>query len=378
MLKNITLLYVEDEDSVRNITTDYFSTLFKEIISARDGNEGFELFKTNKEHIDIIVTDINMPKLNGIDMIKKIRSIDTNIPIIITTAYNDNKFLQDAISLGVRDFVLKPVDLKELLDSIKKTLEPLLLKENLEKEKIRNAKSTASEQLSAGITHEINTPLTYIKANFEMIGYDLEDIPDSDSKESIKQSISKIQCGIKRIENIVNSIKELSQGSDEKFECTNIYSTIITALTITYNKIKHITKVFINGEEFSLDLDKNKYKYYSYVQIHRIEQLWIIIIINALDELVKVENFDNRKLSIDISENDEFLKIIFKDNAGGIKEDLLNDIFEPFKGSKDSSGMGVGLSIAKKIIQEQNNASIKAYNDAHNAVFEISLPKKKD
>lgn len=377
MLNNITLLYVEDEDSVRDITVDYFSSLFKEIISAKDGKEGLELFEKNKEKINIIVTDINMPRLNGIDMIKQIRRIDPNISIIITTAFNENRFLQDAISLGVRDFVLKPVDLKLLIESIKKTIEPIILKDKLEKEKIKNAKSMASEQLAAGITHEINTPLTYIKANFEMIGYDLDDLPDSNTKENIKQSIGKIECGIKRIENIVNSIKELSQGCNDKFELTNIYSTLITALTISYNKIKHITKVFVNGEEFNLDLDKNKHKYYSYVQIHRIEQLWLIIIINALDELVKIDNFENRKLSIDITEDNRYLKVIFKDNAGGIKEDLIKEIFEPFKGTKDSSGMGVGLSIAKKIIQEQNDASIKAYNQGNNAVFEITLSKER-
>lgn len=377
MLNNITLLYVEDEDSVRDITVDYFSSLFKEIISAKDGKEGLELFEKNKEKINIIVTDINMPRLNGIDMIKQIRRIDPNISIIITTAFNENRFLQDAISLGVRDFVLKPIDLKLLIESIKKTIEPIILKDKLEKEKIKNAKSMASEQLAAGITHEINTPLTYIKANFEMIGYDLDDLPDSNTKENIKQSIGKIECGIKRIENIVNSIKELSQGCNDKFELTNIYSTLITALTISYNKIKHITKVFVNGEEFNLDLDKNKHKYYSYVQIHRIEQLWLIIIINALDELVKIDNFENRKLSIDITEDNRYLKVIFKDNAGGIKEDLIKEIFEPFKGTKDSSGMGVGLSIAKKIIQEQNDASIKAYNQGNNAVFEITLSKER-
>ena len=66
--------------------------------------------------------------------------------------------------------------------------------------------------------------------------------------------------------------------------------------------------------------------------------------------------------------------IRFKDSAGGIKEEIINDIFEPFISSKEHSGMGVGLNIAKKIVDEQDGI-IKDYNEDFGAVFEIRLQK---
>jgi C4-dicarboxylate-specific signal transduction histidine kinase len=385
MLEEISILYVEDEINILNIVSEFLSPIFKNFFTAQNGLEGLEIYNKHINEIDLIITDINMPLLNGLEMSRMIRESNHTIPIIITTAYNDKDYLHEAIKVGVRDFVLKPLDVKDLLKSIRRNLEPVYLKKKLEaerrfheEERIKNAKCTASGQLAAGLTHEINTPLTYIKANFEMIGYDLDDIPDSKAKNSILQSVSKISDGIKRIENIVHSIKEMSEENNENMENVNIYATIVTALTLSYNKIKHISKVFVNKEEFSLDMDKNGREYISYVQKQRIEQVWLIIITNAIDELVKIKNFDDRKLDIDISYENNFVKVIFKDNAGGIKEEILDNIFEPFKGTKNSSGIGVGLSIAKKIINDQNKGMIKAYNEKQHAVFEIQLPPKKD
>lgn len=379
MIQSITILYVEDEDKLRYLVKSYFDRIFKNIILAKDGQEGLELFNKNQDQIDIVVSDINMPKLNGLDMIQSIKEKDPDIPIIITSAYNDTDNLHKAITLGVKDFVHKPVDLKKLLDTIKKALEPLVLKEQIEKEMIKNAKALGSEKLAAGLTHELNTPLTYIKANFEMISVDLEDIEDCVAKQNIEQSVSKISSGIKRIETIINSIKEISLSNNETYEDTNVFSTIISALGMTYNKTKHITQIFINNELFDLDMNKTneKYNFISYAQKHRLEQLWIIIILNSIDELVKVEEFEHRQLNITTLQDGENIKIIFEDNAGGIDKNIIENIFEPFKGTKSSSGLGVGLSIAKKIIDDQDGASIQAYNQNNNAIFEITLKKLK-
>lgn len=110
----------------------------------------------------------------------------------------------------------------------------------------------------------------------------------------------------------------------------------------------------------------------SKVQKQRIEQVWIIVINNALDELIKIDDYEKRVLNIFLFEEKDEIVVKFKDSAGGIKEDILEDIFEPFVSSKEHSGMGVGLNIAKKIVDEQDG-NIKAYNEDNGAVFEIRL-----
>ncbi|MEA3498658.1 MAG: response regulator, partial [Campylobacterota bacterium] len=218
MFQNLTALYVEDEEQLRTLVSSILDSLFDKCFLGSNGEEGLELYKQNEDDIDIIITDISMPIMDGLMMSKEIRNINRKIPIIITTAHNDKDFLHKAIEIGVTKFVTKPLDMKLLIESIRQSVEPILLQIKLDEElkisqeqRIQNAKFAATAQLAAGITHEINTPITYIKANFEMMQYDIEDLPDSNIKNSMESSISKINDGIHRVETIISSMKELSQ-----------------------------------------------------------------------------------------------------------------------------------------------------------------------
>ncbi|RLA84050.1 MAG: hypothetical protein DRG78_02510 [Epsilonproteobacteria bacterium] len=382
MLSNFTILYVEDEKELQDILSSLFNGLFKKLIVASNGQEGLDMFTQNQAEIDLIITDINMPKMNGLDMCKNIRKVDSSIPIIITTAYNDNDFLHQAIDLGVDKFISKPINMEHLFKTIKETFEPIILQEKLETEEklymdkmVDDAKFSVTGKLSAGITHEINTPLTYIKANAEMMEYDVEDLDDSKIKDNLNTSLKIVINGIKRIENIVNSMKEMSMKTTSEKKETNIYNTLIIASTLAWNKFKNLAPLYINGELFNLDTQKNRFHYFSNIEAQRIEQVWIIIINNAIDELIKIENFKNRRLDIEIIDNETDIIVTFKDNAGGIKPNILKYIFEPFKGTKDSSGLGVGLSIAKRIIDDHEDTTIEAYNEDNGAVFKIKLLK---
>jgi len=137
-LKNITILYVEDEEDVRSLTSNILSKFFKKIIEAANGKEGLELFEKynntedRESNIDLIVTDINMPKMNGLEMIKAIHEIDYTIPAVITTAHSDADFLKEAIHLRVRGYVTKPLKIDDLIDTISIAAEPKYLKDKLE------------------------------------------------------------------------------------------------------------------------------------------------------------------------------------------------------------------------------------------------------
>lgn len=380
MLKEFTILYVEDETNLRDIVSSFLTKIYKNIITASNGEDGYDLFL--KHDIDLIITDINMPKIDGLEMCTMIREINKTLPIIIITAYNDNQFLHEAIKIGVSKFATKPINLSSLSENIESVLQPLALQRQLQEEQrdhleqlVQSAKFSAIGQFSAGITHEINTPLTYIKANVQLMKYDIDNIKEEKTQKELSHSIEKITEGIFRIENIVNSMKEVSVQKATQKQSVNIYATIVTALTLTWNRSKHLCNIYINGKEFNLSLDKNSCEYIVNTQDQRMEQVWIIIVNNALDELMKIKDFKNRKLDIFISEDENITSVLFKDNAGGIKKEIYPNLFEAFKGTKESSGMGVGLSIAKKIIDDQEEINIEAYNENDGAVFKITFTK---
>lgn len=262
---------------------------------------------------------------------------------------------------------------KSLNEKIKQEVEKSTKQlELMQKEQLQSAKLSSIGALAAGITHEINTPLTYIKGNFELMRYDIDDLPESEAKNRMQKDSEKILEGIDRIANIIESMKEVSQVASEKKDVVNIYSTIITALTVSHNIINQTTDVYLNGELFNINFDKNRYQFYSKVQKQRIEQVWIVIIKNALDQLIYIDDYEKRKFTINIQQEGDKIIVKFSDNAGGIDEKIIDNIFEPFISFKEHGGIGVGLNIAKKIIQDQNGEII-AYNQNNGAVFEVRL-----
>ncbi|MEJ5169159.1 MAG: ATP-binding protein, partial [Arcobacteraceae bacterium] len=256
---------------------------------------------------------------------------------------------------------------------VNKTLENIKQTQEFEEERLKSIKFQAIGQLAAGITHEINTPLTFAKGNLEMMLYDIKDLPDTTMKENLLEISDSIMSGLNRIANIVESMREVSQQSSEIKEDINLYSTLLVALTMAHNRAKIITKIYLNSDEFEIGMDKNSYVFMSSVQKQRIEQVWIVIINNALDELVKIEPFERRYLDIKIETKNGYNIIYFRDNAGGIPDSIKDTLFQPFVSKKASSGMGIGLNIAQKIVKD-NDGEILAYNDEFGAVFEVRLP----
>lgn len=131
ILKDISVLYVEDENDVREFTSKLLGSLLKKVYVAQNGLEGLELYKENQNNIDLIISDINMPKMNGLDMCEQIRKINNEMPLVITSAHNDTNFLRKAIEVGVNTYAMKPIDLYQLIESIIKAMEPILLKKKL-------------------------------------------------------------------------------------------------------------------------------------------------------------------------------------------------------------------------------------------------------
>ncbi len=122
LLKNITVLYAEDEKNLREVTTNILVGFTKKQFIAEDGVQGLELFKENQNEIDLVITDINMPNMNGLDMAKSIKEINPNIPIIVATAFSNTEYLLEAINMGIDKYVLKPVDIKKLLKVMSQSL----------------------------------------------------------------------------------------------------------------------------------------------------------------------------------------------------------------------------------------------------------------
>ena len=113
ILKKITLLYVDDDAFIRENAIEYLSRYFNKVLEASDGLKALDVIKKNK--IDIIITDIKMPHLNGLDFAKKVRESDKKTQIIITTAFTNTEYLIQAVELQLVKYMVKPILESKLL-----------------------------------------------------------------------------------------------------------------------------------------------------------------------------------------------------------------------------------------------------------------------
>ena len=155
-LKEITVLYVEDENILRESIADMLQDVCKGVFTASNGEEGYKLFLEKQEYINVIISDIQMPKLSGIEMSKKIKAITLDIPIIITTAFSDAKYLYDSINVGIDAYTEKPLDMMILLKTIQKALLPFAQQKALIKQAYTDKLTGLSNRAALDLALEKN------------------------------------------------------------------------------------------------------------------------------------------------------------------------------------------------------------------------------
>lgn len=133
LAKSLTLLCVEDCSITQMILEDILKEHFETIIFAQNGLEGYQKFMDEK--IDLIITDYQMPVCDGLEMIKKIRLIDHEIPIILVTGSDESKVLIQALRSNVTNFFLKPIDTQEVLNEVQKVSKVLAMNRYLKEKK---------------------------------------------------------------------------------------------------------------------------------------------------------------------------------------------------------------------------------------------------
>lgn len=123
MKKSYSVLYAEDDESVRKNYVLYLEKYFDKIYEASDGLEALNLYKDKKP--DILLLDITMPELNGLEVIKKIREMDDTTPIIVLSAHSHKEYLFEAIKLNLVDYLIKPINRNEFKEVIESSFERL-------------------------------------------------------------------------------------------------------------------------------------------------------------------------------------------------------------------------------------------------------------
>ena len=388
ILKSLNILYVEDEEEIREEMALSNRDFFKSFIVAVDGKDGLEKFQENS--IDIIISDIQMPRLNGLDMIEEIRK-SSDIPIIITTAFTEISYLQKSIKLKVDGYVSKPLNLKELLkivskasikivnERLKKSLEEMnknlekkvneKVEELREKDKVmlQQSKYAMMGEIIDAVAHQWRQPLTSIDMLSFGISSDFkhkinEDYCDNISQK-IKEQVSHLNSTLDEFRNFFRVDKKI-----DTFSIKDVINSVLTLVKDEFNKER--INIELNGNmDIKIEAYYNEFKHI------------ILNIINNSKDAFSDNSIKNKKIKISVSSTETKATISIKDNAGGIADEVLPNIFKPNFTTKQAKGTGIGLYIIKTIIDkiggkiEVENIYSKDNGKLEGANFKIIVDK---
>lgn len=366
-LKSISVLYVEDDEFIANMISKRLKNKFANFFIAQNGEDGLKLFKEYTP--EIVITDICMPKVNGLDMAKEIKKITKDVKIILLTAYSKEDYLMEAIDIGVDSYIKKPVETRKLLSEIEKFALIISQKKEIEEKKhllINNAAIVAKSEILQDIAHHWRQPLNLLSILLQNYEWELD--RGEATKEHAKEVISKA----------LNTIHTLSNT-------INFFSTSFKA---SQKDILNLKKLFLNIDELTKasleDADiKVSFECESDLSIYGIANEFIQIIIAILNnskEAFFINNKqDNKIINISATKIVDEIIISIKDNAGGIKDEVIDKIFDPyFSTKKERNGTGLGLYMVKTIIEKSFSGNINLISKDEKTEIKISIPLYKD
>lgn len=126
--KMLNVLYVEDEYEIREKMVKILEMLYATVYVATDGDDGLKIYNHNRGVIDLIIADITMPHMDGLEMIEEIRQDDPEIHAIIITAHNEPEYFVKAINTGIDNFIVKPVEMQQLMNVLSKSAKTVKIK----------------------------------------------------------------------------------------------------------------------------------------------------------------------------------------------------------------------------------------------------------
>ncbi len=383
-----------------------------ELIFASNGREAIERLHQEDNTVDMVLTDINMPEMDGLTLLGLLPEIDDTLQAVVVSAYDDMKNIRTAMNLGAFDFLTKPIDFDDLVTTTNRTIKSVQeLRHNRDRlqqaqiQLVQSEKMSALGQLVASIAHEMNNPIGFINANLSQSEDYSQDLvnhlqlyqqhPECFSPEIKKHAeeidldflledfpkvIASMKLGTERIINLSKSLRIFSRTDSEYPISCDIHDGIDSTLIILQHRLKADT------QRPEIKVIK---QYGSLPQVEcfpgQLNQVFMNLLSNAIDSINEasfkrsyVENKDYSSQIIirtEIKENSS-VAISIKDNGSGMSEKVKKRAFDHlFTTKKVGKGTGLGLSISRQIVVDKHNGNLHCFSSPEEgAEFIMEIP----
>ena len=374
--QDLDVLIIEDEPTVCESYIDMFDVIGFSADTATNGKEGLK--RLAQKHYHIVITDLNMPVMDGQETLKRIKQKYPDVEVIVITGFATIENAIMAMKDGAFDYITKPVSLEHVKIVMSRCVQHI--KAAHENEELRNVNSQLrrineiKDKFITITNHELRTPLAVMKGYMELVDLSIDEkTPDvQEYLEIVTNTLHEMIDLVERMHNLHDNEKAFSQVVNAKVNLNDVILIVANEMKILYKQRNIRFSAFTNSKEIILNTDKNG--------IHRVVR-------ELLHNALKFTKEDGKvTLNVKKEISDQKVYISVEDNGIGIPADQLDVIFEPFYEVQDvmhhstsqtefmGGGIGVGLSLVREILQSLN-AEINVTSEVgKGSTFTIIMP----
>lgn len=402
------ILLVDDEKELTNRLSKILKKERYHVLVANNGKEGIDICMKNK--VDIIIADIEMPIMNGIKLLEKVKKNQSVVEVIMMTGNGDENLAIEALKKGAINYLRKPIDLAELLISIKQAIERISLyrnqlyrsrelkinsqivleiNEELEKrisertneisqmqtQLFQTSKLATLGEVTAGLAHELNQPLTGIS----LCTANMKKLKEREllTNIEIEETIYNLESLVKRMSKVIGHIRTFARQDLQKFTNMSVNESTENALELMGEQLRlHNIEIVKNLDLTLSDIVGEPYQ---------IEQVIINVISNAKDSIDEKENNypkkvtgGIKKLEVKTFSKNNWVCIEITDNGCGMTNVTKEKIFHPFFTTKEvGKATGLGMAISFGIIENHNGRIDITSKLGEGTIISIKLPNNK-
>lgn len=366
--QGLSVLYVEDEPFAREQVARFLAGSGYSVLTAENGIRGLELYHSRQP--DLVLTDIMMPGLSGLDMARAIRDGGGQCQIVVMTAFSDTDYLIDAIDIGVNQFVLKPVDLGKLGLALERCMNVIRMRrqlEELQEERLRTRTIEAVNMLAGGMAHDFNNLLQVIFGSLSIARLHA----GTSEKLTAVLAMAEQSCGEAR--ELSQMLLSLTRRGEAFMHSASLAPLISHMLTALPERQDIVREVVVPVGLALVEIDTNQ-----------ICQLLENLLANAVEAMPQggVLHLEAGNVNVGPDETGgleagEYVRIEIRDNGVGIPPENLPHIFDPYFTTKplgSQKGMGLGLTLCHAIIRRHRGAITVSSEPGRGASFIVYLP----
>jgi signal transduction histidine kinase len=366
-----TILLVDDEKDIRDVLCLPLSDLGYDVLQAENGEEALCLFE--RRHPPLILTDIKMPGMDGIELLQKVKQTDPEVEVIMITGHGDMDLAVKSLKFDATDFITKPINVDVLEIALRRAAERILTRQKLKEytlnlERLVAEKSELQSHLSSlglmlgSISHALKGLLTGLDAGVYLVDGGLA----KDHPEQLREGWAIVKQRIERIRRVVLDILFYSKKRELKRERMNAVTLAEEVAAAVAGKLAEHRIVFVKDFDRSsgeLEVDS------SYVQAALVN-----ILENAADACSAEAGRRPPKVVFSLRRKKDRLEFDILDNGIGMDAATQEKLFTPFFSCKGDKGTGLGLFIANKIVEQHGGQITVSSAPGRGSLFRISLP----